>query len=263
MRGQAALGLAAAVLTGCAATPAMETLPQVQAWLAAGGDAPPPVRDCPYVADVDLRAIARGEDSSGMDLQVSDVSYYQRFLDAVVIPEGYRRPPVDARVVMTAVEPPGGLYRNEVWSVVWQESDGAWWFWRQNRLNELPGPPPFLPPNATDVEAAAYREAMANYPPPDHIRWPPEHGRLSRSKTELLEAALADPCRAWEPDLWPWNPPLRPARRQPGPPHPADWTPIHVWIREMGRPPRMITEPNERDSHAEMIREIAYYPLGG
>lgn len=263
MRRLGGLGLVAMTLAGCVTTPPLETLPQVQAWLAAGGPTPPSVRECPYVAGVDLWAIATGVDPTGMAMDVPDPAYYQRHLEAVVIPDGYRRPPSDARVVLTAVLPPGGMAMNEVWSVVWQEADGSWWFWRQDRLNTPRPPPPAIPPDASEAAHAENREALAAYHAPDHVRWPPTYGRLAASQATILEAALADPCRAWEPDLWPWNPPLRPARAQPAPPHPFDWTPTHVWLQEMGRPPRMITEPNEHDSHAETIREIAYLPYGG
>ena len=251
-------------MVACATTPPAQTLPQVQAWLAAGGPPPPPLRNCPYVADIDLRAIAAGVDRNGAVIDVPNPANVQRFLDAVFIPDSFRRPSADAPVVLTAVSPPSGQHLNLIWSVVWQEADGSWWFWRQDRLNTpIPPPPPPPPPNASAEAVAAYQEAVAAANAPDHVRWPPTHGRLGADKAAALEAALAAPCRAWEPDLWPWNPPMRSADAEPGPPHPYDWSATHVWIREMGRPARMITEPNARDSHAETLRDIAYYPLGG
>jgi hypothetical protein len=248
-------------LGGCATSP-VQTLPQTAAWLTAGGTPPPPQAQCPYVSDVDLVSIAaeRARERAGPDHERYR-AYYDGLYNSVAIGPGFRSPPSDALVVLTSVEPPGGMYMNTVWTVVWQETDGSWWFWRQNRTNEPPPPPPPPPPaEASEAAHQAYRAEMADYPPPDHVRWPPTFGSLSASQASALEAALANPCRALEPDLWPWNPPLRRSRAQPGPPHPHDWTPTHVWIEEMGRPARRLTASNERSSHVGAIVSVARYP---
>lgn len=253
-------GMALAALLGaCATPPATGPLPQLEAWLAAGGAPPPPVEACPTVAAIDLRAIA-AQQAAGAAPSAAD--RLDEVFGALEIPEGFRRPPSDALVVLTAVEPPGGLYSNTVWSVVWKEADGGWWFWRQNRTGEPPPPPPPPPgPGADAAERQAYETAVAAYPPPDHERWPPVFGPLAPARVAVLEQALSDPCRAWEPDIWPWDPPLRRRASQPGPPPPQDWTPIYVRIEEMGRPARVITAPNDRPSLARDIRSVAYYPL--
>ena len=49
---------AGGVLAGCATQPPLDFLPQVRAWQAAGGAAPPPISACPFVADIDLATIA-------------------------------------------------------------------------------------------------------------------------------------------------------------------------------------------------------------
>lgn len=261
MRRLCTVGIAFA-LSACAMAEDPQTLPQVQAWLASGGPQPPPAAKCPYVADVDLAAIEAERIRRDQEPSASQrEAYYRGLLNSVAVSGGTRSPGPDAPVVLTGVEPPGGMYSNTVWSVVWKESDGRWWFWRQNRTNEPPPPPPYRPPaSAPEAEQAAYRAAMADYPPPDHVRWPPVHGLLSEGQAAAIERSLADPCRAWEPDRWPWDPLLRRPRAQPGAPPPQDWTPFHVWIQERGRPARLISAPNERESHARAIKGVAAYP---
>lgn len=255
----------AALTVGCAATPAPESLPQTRAWVAAGGAPLSPQSRCPYVADVDLGAIAeRQAEAEASETWARGQAYVQGLFDQIAIGEGFRKPPADAPVILRSVEPPGGMYSNTVWAVVWKEADGSWWFWRQNRTNEPPPPPPYPPADdASAEEKEAYRLALAAYPPSDAERWPPVHGRLAPSQAAAVEQALADPCRAWEPDLWPWDPPLRRPRAQPGPPPPPDWTPAYVELREAGRAPRRITAPNERESHAGTLIRVARYPTAG
>jgi hypothetical protein len=253
---------AGGVLAGCATQPPLDFLPQVRAWQAAGGAAPPPISACPFVADIDLATIAADQlTESRRSSAARTETYLQDLLNRVRVTGDARAPSSEALVVLTGVAPPGGMYSNTVWSVVWKEPDGRWWFWRQNQTNEPPPPPP--PPPGSDAgpaERAAYEAEIAQYPPPDHVRWPPVHGPLNAAQAAALERSLSDPCRSWEPDRWPWDPPLRRPRAQPGPPHPHDWTPFYVWIEEMGRPPRLITAPNERQSHVGAIHAIAAYP---
>lgn len=249
-------------VSACATSPSVDQLPQMQAWLAAGGAVPPPIADCPFVADVDLDEMSASQARLAMDVRAPQRDAYLKGLfDAVTVTGEGPSPGPDARVVLTGVEPPGGLYSNTVWSVVWKEPDGRWWFWRQNRTNEPPPPPPYPPgPDATESERSAHEIAVAQYPPPDHVRWPPTHGVLGRSQVQAIEASLANPCRAWEPDQWPWDPPLRRPRAQPGPPPPQDWTPFYVWIQERGLAARLISAPNDRESHAGIIHSVAAYP---
>lgn len=257
----------AGVLAGCVTTPPMEALPQVQAWLAAGGPTPPPIQSCPHVAEVDLwDIVAQQSDPDQAGAREASRNYYAQLFGEMATPEGVRAPPADAPVILRAIEPPGGMYSNTIWSVVWKESDGSWWWWRQNRdPGHLPSPPPPPNPNAPEEEQAAYRALFANggWTPPDHERWPPGHGRLSARQVEAIEAALADPCRAWEPDVWPALPRMR-GQRRPEPPLPfQDSTPIYVQIEEMGRAPRIIWAPREHRTHAGTIRWVAYGPEGG
>lgn len=253
------IGLASgALLAGCVTTPPVEALPQVQAWLAAGGPTPPPVESCPHVAEVNLWDIAFQQAEWAWRPPARD----SRFLE-IVTPEGVSGPSADALVILRAVEPSGGMHPNTVWSVVWKEADGVWWFWRQNRdPTYMPSPPPPPWPSAPPEEHAAHRALFANggWNPPDHQRWPPSHGRLAAHQVEAIEAALADPCRAWEPDFWPALPRLRGQPRPPPPLPFQDSTPILVEIEEMGRPPRRIAPPREHPSHSATIRWVAYGP---
>ena len=253
-----------ALLGGCVSTPPLESLPQVQAWIAAGGPPPPPVETCPHVAQVDLWDIARAQGAlESLRERTPAEARQPTVFDEIAIPEHFRRPPADALVVLQAVEPPGGMYPNTVWSVVWKEQDGTWWFWRQNRdPTYWPSPPAPLPPGASAEAIAAYRAQFTDgaWSPPDHERWPPAHGRLATQQVTAIEAALADPCRAWEPDGWPSRPRLR-GQSRPGAELPLqDSTPIHIQIQEMGRPPRAIWPPRDHPSHAAVFRWVAYGP---
>ncbi len=257
----------AVLVSACTTGTAPDALPQIDSWLSAGGQAPPPKASCPYVADVDLAAIASAEAGEGDEGASARAARLNAIFAEVEIPEGFRRPPADAPVVLTAVEPPGGMYPNTVWSMVWREADGGWWFWRQNRdprILPIPSPPPPPRPEGA-AERAEYdaRRARGEFDPApvsDADRWPPVHGRLGAAQVAQLEAALANPCRAWEPDLWPAHPPLLRARNAPPPPPPQDSTPIFVNLREAGRPARPLSAPRDRDSHAAVLRAVAYSP---
>jgi hypothetical protein len=124
--------------------------------------------------------------------------------------------PADALIVIRANLPPGGLYQNDLRTVVWKAADGSWSAWRQNRDYGAPPPPPPPPPMPDWAEdSPEYRAAMeerALYErmesDPD-LRWPPRTGRLPDQTARTIEAAMADPCRAWDPDYFPYNQPLR------------------------------------------------------
>ena len=248
----------ALTVAGCA--PAL-ALPQLQAWTAAGRPPPPPQAACPFVAKVDLRRIAI--EQAG---RIRDPGGGVSRFDEIRIPASSpHRPSADAPVVLRAVEPPGGMYSNTVWSVVWKEPDGVWWFWRQNRDPSV-YPMPKPPPPADTPEGRAYAEKRARGelvvdPAPDEERWPPATGRLRPQQAKALDDALAAPCRAWEPDIWPMHPPIRGAR-SPSRPPPQDWTPIFVELKEPGRPARRISGPLDRRSYVGTIARIAYGPSG-
>jgi hypothetical protein len=95
-------------------------------------------------------------------------------------------------------------------------------------------------------------------PVPDGVRWPPQTGRLSAGQAARLEAALAAPCRAWEPGVWPLYPRLR-GHGAPRDTLPQDWRPILVQLQEAGRPVRSISAPLNQDSHAGLA-SIAHSP---
>lgn len=241
-------------LSACA-TPAQ--LPQVEAWLASGAAPPPPQHRCRFVADVDLGALAHRQGTPERAAQRDQaLSYMQAAVDEIVIPASSPyRPQADASVVMRAVSPPGGGHSNTLWSVVWRDRDGAWWFWKQNRTTDAPPPPP--PPGTP--EHADYFELFPNGIPSDDIRWPPETGRLNADLTATLEATLADPCRAWEPDIWPSDTPLTRGSRQPPPPPPQDSSSTYVELREGARV-RFISGIPHRDSLQDVLVGIAMHP---
>jgi hypothetical protein len=153
----------------------------------------------------------------------------QAAIDEILIPASSpHRPGANASVVLRAVSPPGGLYSNTEWRVLWRDGDGVWWFWKQNRTNVPPPPPP--PPGTQE-----HADFMARFPNgviPDDIRWPPESGRLHADLAAALDSALFDPCRAWEPDIWPRDTPITRGARQPPPLPPQDSSQTYVELRE-------------------------------
>lgn len=251
---RAAAAALALALGACATS---SRLPQVEAWLEMGATAPPPQRACPYVADVDLHALARREMTAGQVAQRETARRYMRSaVDRISIPPSSPyRPGEDASVILRAVSPPGGLYSNTMWSVLWRDGDGVWWFWKQNRTTEAPPPPP--PPDTQE-----YRDYMERFPngiPSDDIRWPPETGRLHPGQAAALDHALNDPCRAWEPDIWPSYTPLARGSREPPPPPPQDSTSTYVELQE-GQRVRFIAGRVHGDSLQGAIVSIAAYP---
>lgn len=243
-------------LSACA-TSAPSRLPQIEAWLASGAPAPPPQRSCPFVADVDLGTLARAQRAPERITQHElTLRYMRAAVEEIVIPASSPyRPGGDASVVMRAVSPPGGGHSNTMWSVVWRDSAGVWWFWKQNRTTDAPPPPP--PPGTP--EHGAYFEMFPDGIPSDDIRWPPETGRLHADLAAALETTLNNPCRAWEPDIWPGDTPLTRGSRVPPPPPPQDSSSTFVELRE-GERVRFISGIHYRDSLQEVLVGIAAYP---
>lgn len=195
------------VVAGCAAVPP----PQIEAWLAAGRPHPPAQSACPGVANLNLVKMAEEPRPRFLALSNPETPGF------VVLPDmAESLIPGDAEVVIRANLPPGGLYSNEVRSVVWKAADGTWHVWRQDRkLGEPPPPPPPPPPAGAAEDSPEYQAAMEAAERHDRLqnnpdeRWPPQTGRLALSTAAALEAALADPCRAWDPDYFPFAQPLR------------------------------------------------------
>ncbi len=172
----------------------------------------PPQDQCPAVRDVDLRALQR---RSAPRAQPSPTPAASRDELAVVrIPAwSEHRPSPTASVVIRARLPSGGGHLSDHRAVVWREADGAWWFWRQT-LND--GPPAFPPPPAPygstpgSPEYEAWRAAL---PPAgmsqEDREYPPRSGRLAPQRAAGMERAWRDPCRAWDPDWWPGELPLK------------------------------------------------------
>jgi len=251
------LAISLVFLGACAIT--REPLPQIAAWTAAGGAPPPRQRECPHVAQIDLHEIEfdRRDPATALQREGSRARI-QAMLDEIAIPESSpHRPGPDADVVLRSVLPPGGLYSNTIWSVIWRDGAGDWWFWRQNRDPTVLPPPP--PPPIDPAEYDAYVERYRNWSPPDDERWPPENGRLNAAQAAALNTVLNDPCRAWEPDIWPWDPPLRGLGQRPAPPYPHDWTPTYVELRE-GERARQIGAAGHRDSLHKTLVSVASYP---
>lgn len=161
--------------------------------------------------------------------------YEDRLFADFIVPEGpWRSPPPEAPVLFRTIAPPGGLYGNTIWTTVWQESDGSWWFWKQDRdprVGHQPQP-------GAGASAA-----------PDTERWRPVGGRLRTQDAQAIEASLTDPCRGAAGPFWPGEVPYAPPPPPPGvpmapPPPPVppvpDSTVVYVQMTERGQPMRRL-----------------------
>lgn len=251
--------VALAAISACVTT--REPLPQVAAWTAAGGAPPPSQLACPHVADVDLARIERDTDNpTARAARETSLRSIQALLDEIMISEGSPyRPGPDAEIVLRSVTPPGGMYSNTMWSVVWRDGQGAWWFWRQNRDPGRTPPPPPLPSQGSAEYEVYMEQQRVGYWLRDDVRWPPQTGRLNPDLVATLERALADPCRAWEPDIWPRAIPLRGQRPRPADPLPQDWTGTYVDLREGARV-RQIAASDNRVSLQSILVNVARSP---
>lgn len=182
------------------------------------------------------RIEAARADPATADHRQRMLDYEDQLFAEFVVPEGpWRSPPPDARVLFRTIAPPGGLYGNTIWTAVWQESDGSWWFWKQDRDPRAVERPP--PPGAAAVALAATE------------RWRPVGGRLRAPDVQAIEAGLTDPCRAAAGPFWPGEVPYVPPPPRPGapilpPPPPAppvpDSTVVYVQMTEQGHAMRRL-----------------------
>lgn len=195
----------ATAVSGCAG-PGLPP-PQVQAWLDAGGAPPPPQDTCPGVADMDLTRLAETQAAqlaANPELQASVLIQMPDAAEALV--------PADATHVVRVNLPPTGMYPNDLRAVAWKGADGVWMLWRQNRnFGEPPPMPPPPPPPEDSPYYAAWQAEFGGKPTviTEDMRWPPATGRMAPASAAALDAAFADPCRAWDPDYYPFVQPLR------------------------------------------------------
>lgn len=190
--------------------------------------------ECPTLSREQAAAITRlSVESTGHQRDAS-------MFDEVVVPEGdWRSPAADAPVILRVVAPPGGGHSNTIWTVVWREADGSWWFWRQDRHSGAASPPERPPEGTPEYEAHMAR--WYGGPLADVDRWPPEGGRLSSRQARLIDAALSDPCReAAEPFRSREGPATSTTRRPSSPPPAPDSSAVHVQITEAGSAPRYL-----------------------
>lgn len=195
-----------AIVIGCTSAPP----PQVGAAIASGGPARPPQSTCPAVAHLDLVRVAQERRERVLASSDPDATGF------VTLPASAEALiPDDALVIIRANLPPSGLYANDVRAVVWKTTDGTWRVWRQNRNYGEPPPqqqpPPaalFGPEDSPRYQAAAEAEARHQRLIAPEERWAPQTGLVPANMVAALEAALADPCRAWDPDYYPAAQPL-------------------------------------------------------
>ncbi len=181
------------------------------------------------------RLEAARADPATADHRQRMATYEDRLFAEFVVAEGpWRTPPPDARVLFRTIAPPGGLYGNTVWTAVWQESDGSWWFWKQDRDPRMvqQRQPGGAPPETPDTE-----------------RWRPVGGPLRAQDAHAIESSLSDRCRAAAGPFWPGEVPYVPPPPPPGapmlpppPPTPpaSDSTVVYVEMTEQGQPVRRL-----------------------
>ncbi|MEA3044057.1 MAG: hypothetical protein QOH47_1895 [Sphingomonadales bacterium] len=210
----------------------------------------PPQSACPAVANLDLAALAR--QAAADPRAAATRAWIAGQLAPVVVPEtAERRPPADAPFVIRVRVPSGGFWSADDRSVVWREDDGSWWFWRRTIDSRQPPPPP--PPGEAAVQ------------PTEEQLYPARSGRLAPGKAARMEAAFADPCRAWEPDGMPNEVPLRRAENAGGPPIrlcPPDSASYLAEIAERGRPPRQVYAACINDTATFTLIDVATYASG-
>lgn len=211
-------------------------------------DVTPDPSQCPTVARLDLvrlgvrpppgDAPATPAPPISEDSRREAASLDQEFAAIAVPPGDWRAPPDHPEILLRGFIYPRGTFRPGVRSVVWREADGQWWFWRQTHWADGPAAPP-------------------------------THGRLLPLQVERVEAALADPCRALEPDMWPdvvpyVLPPPTPGVIPVPPPvwtPPPDFAPVYVELTEPGREPRMIRGSETHRTIQAAIVGVAIGPV--
>lgn len=191
---------------------------------------------CPAVAAFDLHRLKAGAGNQTLAWVDDQVAL------AVVPDISPLRPSASAPLVVRLRAP-----AHDIRAVVWRETDGGWWFWRQY-VDRSPRPPPLPPPPG--------EENVQRAPPTFDELYPPTFGRLSDRFSAIMEAAYQDPCRALEPDV---TPPVIPLRRRENGTRtricPPDSTPYAALITEVGRPARRIFLACDQDtSTGNMVR---------
>lgn len=201
--------------------------------------------DCPVPTP---EQVARIQAASGQAAAVALRERAAAMFDEIAIPDGdWRSPPADVPLMFRTVAPPGGGHSNTIWTVVWREADGSWWFWKQDRHSGAASPPERPPEGTPEYEAHMarwYGGALA-----DVDRWPPQGGRLNPRQAQLIDAALADVCRAAAGPFWPREVPIIPKSPAPGippipppppPPPVPDSSAVYIQMVEAGGTPRYL-----------------------
>lgn len=233
----AAITALAVVAAGCAPTRPPD--------LGRQADGRPPIAACDGVGNINWRRFdpwakrfAPGETADAAE-RADATQQRQAAIDRIrtQAEAGPHQPSADAVIVIRAFVGPRHHHTpTEYLGMTWREPDGQWWVWsRWLTWDARPEPPP--PPPLPGEPPAPPRAP--------EVRSPPASGRLTAETAARMEAAWADPCRAWEPDSAPWATPLlRPeagsrarVRECPGS------APIIAEITEAGRPPRLIFYP--------------------
>lgn len=227
----------AVTVSGC-----MPTLPPDMAERA---DGRPPIAECEGVRNINWRRFdpwakrfAPGETADEAE-RAEATGQRQAAMDRIrtEAAAGLHQPSAEAVIVIRAFVGPRHHHTpTEYMGMTWREPDGQWWVWSRWLEWGEPLPPPPPPPLPGEPPAP---------PRTEEVRFPPVSGRLPAEAAARMEAAWADPCRAWEPDSAPWATPLlRPdtggrARVR----ECSGSAPVIAEITEGGRPPRLVFYP--------------------
>ena len=156
------------------------------------------LKQCPKLAAIDWKKVRRraeAEKSGSAGFVPKDpLAEHRRIRGPRPLPDLSR-----AEIVLDVTIGPGETqeYPTSTSSFVWKEPGGAW---QLSRVDEATSPPSPPPPGSGVVIDAAWN-ALARRPVTD--------GPLSRAQAEALDALLADPCFAAQPDVVPWSVPMR------------------------------------------------------
>jgi len=162
----------------------------------------PPQAQCPAVRDIDLRVLARRQAAGDPADLARARSEQDAMLARAIPPSSAPHQPGAAPPVLIRAYVPGGFGGGSDARVsVWKDESGQWWFWRRS-VGLTPPPPPPPPPPEGSPDREAY---FANPPRPMTLEeyYAPITGALDPGIAQAIEALLADPCMAWDPDAWP------------------------------------------------------------
>jgi hypothetical protein len=153
---------------------------------------------CPKLAPVDWKTVRRRVEKADLASPAAPaadpLAEHRRIRGPRPLPDLGR-----AEIVLDVAIGPGETqeYPTSTSSFVWKEPGGAW---QLNRVDQTSAPPSPLPPGWGVAMDAAWNEAAQR---------PLTEGPLGADQAQALDRLLADPCFAAQPDVMPWDLPMK------------------------------------------------------